>query len=87
MAIQDMKAAIAKGACAHSSSPLFLISSRVQLCGPESWETKGKFPPSLKPVLAQVALKAIRLNEYDDNFFNLMPRLFPYNRFTMSVRF
>ena len=40
----------------------------------------------MKPLLAQVALKAIRLNEYDDNFFNLMPRLFPYNRFTMSVR-
>lgn len=51
----------------------------------ENWETKGKFPPSLKPVLAQVALKAVILGEYDDNFFNLMPRLFPYNKFTMTV--
>jgi hypothetical protein len=49
----------------------------------EDWTNKGKFPPAIKPVLGQVALTAIRLNEYDDNFFNLMPRLFPYNRFTM----
>ena len=26
------------------------------------------------------------LGEYDDNFFNLMPKLFPYNKFTMTVR-
>ncbi len=52
----------------------------------ESWEPKGKFPPGIRPVLGTVALKAIKLNEYDDNFFNLMPRIFPYNRFTMSVR-
>ena len=44
---------------------------------------KGKFPPNLKPLLGQVALKAIVLGEYDDNFFNLMPKIFPYNRFTM----
>ena len=50
-----------------------------------NFEQKGKFPQSLKPVLAQVALKAIVLGEYDDNFFNLMPRIFPYNRFTMQV--
>ncbi|KAH9060666.1 hypothetical protein EDB87DRAFT_1821968 [Lactarius vividus] len=52
----------------------------------ENWEPKGKFPPGIRPVLGAVALKAIKLNEYDDNFFNLMPRIFPYNRFTMSVR-
>ena len=52
----------------------------------ESWEPKGKFPPGIRPVLGTVALKAIKLNEYDNNFFNLMPRIFPYNRFTMSVR-
>jgi hypothetical protein len=51
----------------------------------ESWEPKGKFPPGIRPVLGDVALKAIKLNEYNDNFFNLMPRIFPYNRFTMSV--
>ncbi|KAI0744465.1 hypothetical protein C8Q76DRAFT_606323 [Earliella scabrosa] len=50
----------------------------------ENWEVKGKFPPGLKPLLAQVALKAVILGEYDDNFFNLMPRLFPYNKFTMT---
>ncbi|EJF61353.1 hypothetical protein DICSQDRAFT_180666 [Dichomitus squalens LYAD-421 SS1] len=50
----------------------------------ENWEVKGKFPPGLKPILAQVALKAVILGEYDENFFNLMPRLFPYNKFTMT---
>ena len=52
----------------------------------ENWEVKGKFPTGLKPLLAQVALKAIILGEYNDNFFNLMPKIFPYNRFTMTVR-
>ncbi|KAM5540982.1 hypothetical protein V8D89_005293 [Ganoderma adspersum] len=50
----------------------------------ENWEAKGKFPPGIKPLLAQVALKAVILGEYDENFFNLMPRLFPYNKFTMT---
>ncbi|KAF9782537.1 hypothetical protein BJ322DRAFT_1160971 [Thelephora terrestris] len=49
----------------------------------ESW-VKGKFPPGLKPMLAQVALKAVVLGEYDENFFNLMPKIFPYNRYTLS---
>ena len=51
----------------------------------ENWSTKGKFPPGIKPMLTEVALKAIMLNQYDDNFFNYMPDIFPYNRFTMSV--
>lgn len=51
----------------------------------ENWEPKGKFPLGIRPLLGAVALKAIKLNEYNDNFFNLMPRIFPYNRFTMSV--
>ncbi|KAJ8082325.1 hypothetical protein PM082_008178 [Marasmius tenuissimus] len=50
----------------------------------ENWEQKGKFPPSIKPLLAQVAIQAIKLDEYDEHFFNLMPTLFPYNKFTMS---
>ncbi|KAF9480638.1 hypothetical protein BDN70DRAFT_832435 [Pholiota conissans] len=50
----------------------------------ESWENKGKFPPALKPALAKLAILAIRLDEYDDDFFSLMPTLFPYNKFTMS---
>jgi hypothetical protein len=51
----------------------------------ESWENKGKFPPALKPALAKLAILAIRLDEYDDDFFSLMPTLFPYNKFTMTV--
>ncbi|CAK5272128.1 unnamed protein product [Mycena citricolor] len=50
----------------------------------ESWETKSKFPPNLKPLLAAVALQAVALDEYDDTFFSLMPHIFPYNKFTMS---
>lgn len=51
----------------------------------ESFEIKGKFPPSLKPKLQQLALQAISLDEYNDNFFARMPQLFPYNKFTMTV--
>jgi hypothetical protein len=52
----------------------------------ESWEQKGKFPLSLKPPLANLAILAIKLDEYDNDFFALMPMLFPYNKFTMTVR-
>ena len=64
-------------------------SCRLQPANPhlDDWSVKGKFPAELKPVLAEVALKAIELGEYDDDFFNLMPTLFPYNRFTMMVCF
>ena len=50
---------------------------------------KGKFPPSLKPPLANLAILAsvIKLDGYDDDFFALMPMPFPYNKFTMTVRF
>ncbi|KAL5525320.1 hypothetical protein ACEPAF_9190 [Sanghuangporus sanghuang] len=50
----------------------------------ESFEQKGKFPPSLKPILARTALKAIHVGEYNDNFFALMPKLFIYNKYTMT---
>ncbi|EKM76174.1 hypothetical protein AGABI1DRAFT_78898 [Agaricus bisporus var. burnettii JB137-S8] len=50
----------------------------------ENWSQKGKFPATLKPQLANLALQAIRLDEYDEHFFNLMPVLFPYNKFTMT---
>jgi hypothetical protein len=52
----------------------------------ENWGQKGKFPPTLKPPLKEVAILAIRRNEYDDNFFDYMPTIFPYNRYTMTVR-
>jgi Ubinuclein conserved middle domain len=48
-----------------------------------SFEQKGKFPPELKPRLTACAVRAIQLNEYGDNFFNQLPRLFIYNRYTM----
>ncbi|GLB44449.1 putative HPC2 and ubinuclein domain containing protein [Lyophyllum shimeji] len=54
------------------------------LIAKENWDQKGKFPPALKPPLAQLAVLAIKLDEYDEHFFNLMPTLFPYNKFTMS---
>ncbi|KAF9028565.1 hypothetical protein BDZ89DRAFT_1133534 [Hymenopellis radicata] len=50
----------------------------------EDWSNKGKFPPNIKPILAQTALLAVELDEYDDDFFNLMPTIFPYNKFTMT---
>ena len=48
-----------------------------------SFEQKGKFPPELKPRLTACAVRAIQLTEYGDNFFNQLPRMFPYNRYTM----
>ncbi|GAB1526477.1 hypothetical protein RhiTH_009644 [Rhizoctonia solani] len=48
-----------------------------------SWENKAKFPPNLKPRLTTVALEALKLGEYNENFFNYLPKIFPYNRFTM----
>lgn len=70
------------------SSRVCILAARRPLadCPAESWENKGKFPPSLKPALAKLAILAIRLDEYDDDFFSLMPMIFPYNKFTMSVR-
>ena len=49
----------------------------------ESFAVKTKFPPSLKPPLVETAKLAVMLGEYDDNFFNHLPTIFPYNRFTM----
>ncbi|EKM74819.1 hypothetical protein AGABI1DRAFT_132860 [Agaricus bisporus var. burnettii JB137-S8] len=50
----------------------------------ENWSQKGKFPPNLKTQLSNLALQAIKLDEYDEHFFSLMPVLFPYNKFTMT---
>ncbi|KAL0956297.1 hypothetical protein HGRIS_002454 [Hohenbuehelia grisea] len=61
------------------------VQALKEVIAKESWEVKGKFPPSIKPFLATIAMQAIRLGEYDEHFFNLMPALFPYNKFTMSV--
>ncbi|KAJ6578590.1 hypothetical protein B0H10DRAFT_2101262 [Mycena sp. CBHHK59/15] len=69
--------------CFHPDLQLS-IEKMKQAIAAESWETKSKFPPSLKPLLAALSLQAITLDEYDDQFFNLMPMIFPYNKFTMS---
>lgn len=79
-AFEELKIAIAKGL--RTSFIINLFTNQLA----ESWELKCKFPASLKPILADVALRAVRLGEYDDDFFSLMPVLFPYNRFTMTVR-
>ena len=64
------------------------LSSRVTCtCLVESWEPKGKLPPGIRPIVGHhVALKSTRLNEYNDNFFDSMPHIFPYDWFAMSVR-
>ncbi|TIA89100.1 hypothetical protein E3P99_02243 [Wallemia hederae] len=50
----------------------------------EDFEQKTKFPQSLKDPLKRTAEIAIQLEQYDEtHFFNRLPRLFPYNRFTM----
>ncbi|KAM0788141.1 hypothetical protein ACM66B_001306 [Microbotryomycetes sp. NB124-2] len=50
----------------------------------ESFEVKSKFPPRLKPILVNVAMLAVELGEYDDEFFAILPKIFPYNNFTMK---
>lgn len=77
--VESLKISIANGEY-NLVTPFDVVSIQP----PESW-VKGKFPPGLKPMLAQVALKAVVLGEYDDSFFNLMPKIFPYNRYTLSV--
>ncbi|TNY18808.1 hypothetical protein DMC30DRAFT_418517 [Rhodotorula diobovata] len=48
------------------------------------WEQKNKFPPDLKETLIGVAFHALRLDEYDEDFFAVMPGIFHYNLFTMK---
>ncbi|KAG8970083.1 hypothetical protein FRC05_000731 [Tulasnella sp. 425] len=48
-----------------------------------SWAQRGKFPPHLKPLLQQAATVALHHGDYNDNFFDYLPTIFPYNRFTM----
>jgi Ubinuclein conserved middle domain len=83
VAIKGIKELVAQGN-SFSSTVVSFVTDICYLI--ESWEQKGKFPPSLKPPLANLAILAIKLDEYDDDFFALMPMLFPYNKFTMTVR-
>lgn len=50
----------------------------------EPWIVKNKFPPHLKDELVQVAYFALEIGEYDDEFYAVMPKIFPYNLFTMK---
>ncbi|KAK4050153.1 hypothetical protein OIV83_003724 [Microbotryomycetes sp. JL201] len=50
----------------------------------ESFEVKSKFPPRLKPILVDVAMLAVELGEFDDDFLAVLPKIFPYNLFTMK---
>ncbi|GEM06968.1 hypothetical protein Rt10032_c02g0985 [Rhodotorula toruloides] len=50
----------------------------------EPWIVKNKFPQHLKELLTSVAYHALDLDEYDDEFFAEMPKIFPYNLFTMK---
>ncbi|GAA6061890.1 hypothetical protein JCM10212_004708 [Sporobolomyces blumeae] len=50
----------------------------------ESYEVKNKFPPHLKELLVSVAYHFLDLGEYDDYFFAELPKIFPYNLFTMK---
>lgn len=51
----------------------------------ESFEPRHKFPPRMKDILVAVAVKANELREYEDDFFALLPEIFPYNLFTLKV--
>lgn len=48
------------------------------------WSNKAKFPPHMKPILADLAQKAIRTDCYTQPFFDRMPDIFPYNKFTIT---
>ncbi|BGP54278.1 hypothetical protein JCM8202_000711 [Rhodotorula sphaerocarpa] len=50
----------------------------------EPWIVKNKFPPHLKEELVHVAYFALDIGEYDDEFYAVMPKIFPYNLFTMK---
>lgn len=50
----------------------------------ETWAVKNKFPPHLRELLTSVAYHALDLDEYHEDFFAVMPKLFPYNLFTLK---
>ncbi|GAA6000291.1 hypothetical protein JCM10207_007943 [Rhodosporidiobolus poonsookiae] len=48
------------------------------------FSVKNKFPPHMRELLTAVAYHALELGEYDDHFFAIMPKVFPYNLFTLK---
>lgn len=57
-----------------------------QLVSEADFAVKSKFPPQLRAPLAATAIKAVELEEYGEAFFKHLPEIFPYNKFTMTVR-
>ncbi|KAL7411597.1 hypothetical protein BDY24DRAFT_127195 [Mrakia frigida] len=60
---------------------LIHLKEEVSKC---DWSNKGKFPPHMRPVVAEVAKIAIRTDCYTQPFFDRMPAIFPYNKFTIT---
>jgi hypothetical protein len=86
-AFEELQREVAKGALIYQYRLLSISARPLKLSRSlESFAIKTKFPPRLRPLIVQVALKAISLNEYNDNFFNWLPTIFPYNHFTMKVK-
>ncbi|KAM0751212.1 hypothetical protein T439DRAFT_356045 [Meredithblackwellia eburnea MCA 4105] len=48
------------------------------------FSVKSKFPPHLRPILVEIGLFALSINEFDDDFLAQLPKIFPYNHFTMK---
>ncbi|KAF8331846.1 uncharacterized protein EI90DRAFT_3154274 [Cantharellus anzutake] len=70
----------------HEFSPLMQEEFRKlqPLVAKESFILKNKFPPALRAPLSEVALKAVELDEYGENFFKYITEIFPWNKFTMT---
>lgn len=70
-----------------SSSYLLRGADPLHVLGPaDDFSVKAKFPPDLRPVVEQTAKVALETGCYGDGFFDQMPKIFPYNRYTMMVR-
>lgn len=89
--VDDNDSGLSKNAKKVSRYPTLPVDERLQAAfddlklkvDAESFEVKAKFPPALRPPLIETAKLAVMLGEYNDNFFNYLPTIFPYNRFTM----
>lgn len=49
----------------------------------ESFSVKSKFPAELRPLVLEAAKEAHKCNQLDENYYNILPTLLPYNRFTL----
>jgi hypothetical protein len=51
----------------------------------ESFQDKKIFPDALRPILRTAAICAEETGSLDDNFFNHITTILPYNTYTMKV--